>query len=275
MTVLGICVSFAVNVLLGGLLTARASAKRLHEVAGLMQTRPAIEESSPESPQQSIWKYLLYSLPAYLIYNGALLVATAIFPKQEVADYGLSIQTLTLMTALAVVPLQVWLSRLVGAMRRQDQAGIFRELIATLTFANAAFCAGCFLLAVFGNPLLGALHSRIHILGGGRLLLAFIAYLVELNLLVFANFLVTAGRYQFVRIYLLTSVCSLMLSMAAVRLTENLILSLVAVPATIQGVICLPIVFRLVCAEVRKRPIDFFSEIKAHFKSRVFRKNQF
>lgn len=268
-SVMGICIGFVVSVILSCALITRAARQCTNKHRMTRRTAEPEEPKTETVANRGMRDYLLYSISAYLLYNGALLVATAIFPKEKVASYTLSVQVFALMSAFSIVPIQVWLNRLVGAVTRRDRVGMLHELAATLVTANAVFVAGFIVLALFGNLLLVLLGSKVQFLRASDLSLIFAAFLVELNIVILVNFLVTSRRYEFVRIYLVTSGMGLVLAALAAWLSHRLLLSLVVVPVTLQCLVCLPLIFGLACSELEVSRREFFVGTAAFLRSLV------
>lgn len=261
-SIMGICIAFAVSVGIGCALLVRAANHCIAAFTADCSTPPDITPSMPLGPPIKTGQYILYTLSAFALYNGSLLFVVTLFPKAVVASYGLCIQTFTLLSAFAVVPVQVWLNKLVRAITAGDQNDAMNELAKTILVCNAIFAAALVPLAFFGNVLLGLLHSKVRFLSATDLTLMWLAFLVELNLLILASFLVSHRSYRFVRVYLSVSWPALALGVGFAWITRNLIISLIVVPMFLQAAVTLPIILRLASIELAVPPREFVARLR-------------
>jgi hypothetical protein len=268
LSVVGICISFAVSVATTCSLVAIQARRSLR--AGV--ATPAGSSGSGDLPVQTrvthLAAYTAYTFAAYALYRGGVLVAAHFYPKNVVGAYGLTLQTYAMLTAFALVPIQVWLSRLVKAILKEDAGGVIGELSRTLMLANGMFLGGVAGMVLLGNRVLATIGSSIALPAPGDLLIAAFAFLIELNMFVLLNFLVTKRQYQFVPVYLLSAGIAFSAAIAAVSFSRNLFLSLVLLPAIVQLTVCLPLVVRLVSAELKMAPGMFVSRLWQHAVAR-------
>jgi hypothetical protein len=255
--VLGLSTSFALSVLVGCMIIATVARRTLR--AGMTNgtaSSPARAATSPArgTAAADLVQYTVFTFFAYALYKGGVLVATAFFPKELVGPYSLTLQAFTMLSALALVPIQIWLASLVRALVANDREGVIRELSRTFLYTNLVFVVGTGGLLLFGNTLLRHLGAHVILPGSADLLVVAAAFLVEVNLFVLVNLLVTKGRYEFVKIYVPCIATGLALALCSVWLTQQLILSLIVVPAAVQVAVCTPLIIRLVSAEMKFTP---------------------
>lgn len=244
LSILGLCISFALTSLVGILLSSYATKK----------------DSNPPwkwSLNPNITRYACFAVVAFALYNGSLLIAATMFSKETIAAYGLGLQVCLLLVTLSLAPLQVWLARLVRAIALGDEK---KELLRNLAVINFIYISGALFLLVFGNNLLVFIGSGVPL--PDRLNLILLAFAVELNLAVLINFLMTKGNYRFVQVYVLISLTGLCFGTVIAYITDN-IYSFIAVPLCLQAILCLPWIVRIAFAELSLRPTSLLDTKKA------------
>ena len=266
LSIMGICVSFALSVVIGCLIMLRTARERLASYGSSPEARARPNSRFEDFNQSNTAKYTLYMLSSFALYRGGLLIATSILPRSEVAAYGLTLQATTMVSALALVPLQVWLSKLVSAITSGSQREVLRELSITIVMANGVFVVGSILLLVFGNILLSIIHSKVMFGTNASVLLVCFAFLVELNILLLLNFLVTRRNYEFVRIYLITSLVGTACVIITAWAFNAGLLTMILIPLSLQALVCLPLIFRLACHDLAVKPLTLLSQ----FGTRAF-----
>jgi hypothetical protein len=259
LSVMGICISFAASVTVGCLLTAIAARRSLLQFASAADADPSEGRISEPTKSTDIVKYTLFTFSAFALYKGGVLVATSFFPKDLVGRYSLTLQAYTMLSAAALVPIQIWLARLVNAIVVDDQKKVVRELARTFWYANLVFAAGTAFLVLLGNEVLGRIGTKVTLPGAANVLIVAFAFLVELNIFILVNLLVTKRRYEFVRIYVVCAASGMMLGLSAIWLTRDLVLSMIVIPAIVQAMVCLPLLTKRVCAELKTTPGAFIA----------------
>jgi len=257
LSVMGVCLSFAISVLASCALIAYTARSALldHRSSPLIAT--PIQNSTNHAHAYDIARHTLFTFAAFALYKGSVLVAASFFTKEAVGAYSLTLQAFTMLTTLALVPIQVWLSRLVNAILMDNTVGLTRELARTIVFTNLMFVAGTAVLLLLGNQLLALIGSSVTLPQPGALLLVGGAFLIEMNLLVLINLLVTKRRYDFVRIYLACAATGAGLMIIGLLLARDLFMSMVFLPMAVQLAFCLPKVLKLVCEELKTTPHAF------------------
>lgn len=258
--VVGICTSFLFSVVLSCLLIKAAARKTL---ADTQRRSDMATGTATVPPRQShdIIRYTLFMLAAYIIYKGGVLVAVWYFPKDEVGAYSLMLQALTILFAFALVPIQVWLPRLMKAIVINDLVAVMRELSRSLLLANVTFMIGSLLLGMFGPSSLEFIGSRISLPPTFELVITSLAFTIELNLFLLINLLVSRQQFEFVRIYIGCVCLALVCAAFAVWLEQPLVLAFVLAPALVQGLICLPLILLLLCKQLDLAPRSFLPSL--------------
>jgi hypothetical protein len=260
--IMGICLIFLVSQLIGSAIGAYQARKPAHD-----PDYPAADAvASPASAaavQSRIRLYAVYMLASYALYNGDLLLAAAVYPKGDVASYALGLQSSLLLVALAQVPLQVWLSRFIGAIASGDTEQVTHELAVSIVVCNAVFVAGFAVLAAIGNVLLRLIGSHVMLPGIWSLLALGLAFLVELNIYLLVNLLVNKGNYAFVRVYALTSAGALVICLVAASMFGRFMLGLILVPLALQMTVSLPAILTIACRELHIRRANLARDVAA------------
>ena len=261
LSILGICLSFASSVLIGCVLISHAAKQTLKNHYATRETQIRSDRESRNADSSNIVKHALYSLLSFAVYKSGLLSASAIFQKDIVAVYSLSLQACTILSAIALVPLQVWLPRLVSAIALGNRQKMLHELAVSLLAADTVFIAGAVLLVLFGNTLLALVGSRVILADNMLLVLLCVAFLVELNILLLVHFLATVGNYKFAEIYVATSLSGIALAIFLIWGSKMSLLALIAIPLGFQAILCLPLILRITCFELGITPMMFLSQL--------------
>ncbi len=262
-SVMGICLSFVFSVIIGCVLISRAATQSLENYRSSQDALVLINTNAnfELANSSNILKYTFYMFSAFVLYKGGLLVATMIFPKEVIGAYGLSLQANTMLSMLALVPVQVWLHRLVRAIASGDRKEIFHELAVSIVAANTVFIAGEVVLAIFGNALLVLIGSKVVLVGDVDLFLIGLSFLVEMNIFLLVNFLVVTRNYGFVKIYVTTSLIGVVLAIFLTWITKDSVATLIIVPLGLQALLCLPLILRIICRELSVTPMNFLIHI--------------
>lgn len=266
--VMGICLSLALSVAVGCSLAAIAARKSLHETA------PAAGDWDAGSIQPGgvavadLARYTMFTFFSFALYKGGVLVAVSLFPKSEVGAYSLTLQAFTMLSAMALVPIQIWLASFVKAIVADQRTEVIRELARTFLYANLVFIAGTAALTLFGNLLLRYIGAHVTLPGRLDLIIVATAFLVEINLFVLINLLVIKRRYEFVGIYVACVSVGLLLAVCTAWLSRDLIASLIIVPCAVQTAVCFPLVAKRVCAELKTTPAAFIKLMYRHISVR-------
>jgi hypothetical protein len=254
--VFGICASFALSVALNCMLIGLAARRTLAHA----QLEPELSQGATSVPSHQggdIVRHTLFMLAAYAVYKGGVLIAAWHFPKEEVSSYSLMLQAFTMLCAFALAPIQVWLPKLMKAIVVNDRDIVMRELSRTLLVANGTFLAGGLLLGLVGHRLLDVIGARISLPPAADLAITGVALAIELNLFILINLLVSRQQFEFVKLYLGCVALALLCTASAVWLQQPLMHAFVILPALVQGLVCLPLIVRLLCMQLELAPAAF------------------
>ena len=193
----------------------------------------------------SIGRFGLYVFTSFMIYNGAFLIAAPLFPM-EAASYGFALQASALLSAIALVPLQLGLSKLI----RSSGTGERQELKRTLVVCNALFALGYLSVAWIAPPVLTLIGASIALPTIGILMLMYVAFSIELNISILANHLTAKGNYSFARWYAFIAFTSLAIGTFVAWTSGLLWLGFLVIPATIQASLNLSRIVRVTMAHL-------------------------
>lgn len=263
LSIFGLTISFAISVVIG---VAFIAYKAQVSIRKYYLSKNRAENSFKQHDGSSkIFLYTMFTLASFILYKSGLLIVTGLFSGNIIGSYALSLQIYTMLSAFALVPIQVWLSRLVRAIASSDPKSVIREMVMTVAVVNVIFVAGTVSLIALGDALLFYIESKIALLGKFDLAVMGFAFLIEVNIFVLVNFLVTTRNYDFVKLYLLTSFTGYLLGLIMVWMTMNIVLSLLVIPMLIQLVVCVPMIFRIVCRELNTTPKLLYTQIGMSF----------
>jgi hypothetical protein len=262
--VLGVCICFASSVALNCALMALAARRALE--TNLPPASVSAAEAGSSSAAGGIVLYTTYTVAAYALYKIGVLTATSFFDKEVVGAYSLTLQAYTMLSSIALVPVQARLSRLVKALLAERQQDVVRELTFTLVTANAVFALGTAVLLWIGGDMLDRIGARVSLPPPIELISVGLAFVIELNLFIFINLLVTQQQFRFVKVYVSCVAVALLLAATAVAAGQPLVRSLVILPVLVQVFVCLPAVIWLVSAQMGVSPRSFAKALLQHLK---------
>ncbi len=252
--VLGLCISFAIGVFINVTAMRFAghwSLKQSYRFAGKHANQSEeIETNTSGITRGNLLHYTIVAIAAFALYRGSILMATAFFPTEMVAQYALAIQAFGMIATLALVPINLWLSGLVRAVLAGNAIWILRELARTLLAVNLCFVVCVFLLMLAGDTLLVSVGTQLVLPPGGTLALVGIAFLIEANLFVLINFFVTRNSYTFTSVYLGATTLAIGGALVASMLGAPMEIALLVVPICIQCCLSLPRLLRLLAKEL-------------------------
>jgi hypothetical protein len=254
--VFGICASFALSVAFNCALIALAARTTSADARQALEHAPGTADM-PLPQAGDIVRQTVFMLAAFAVYKGGVLIAAWHFPKEEVSKYSLMLQAFAMLFTFALAPTQVWLSKLMKAIVVNDRDTVMRELSRTVLVANTTFLAGGLLLGLVGHRLLDLIGARISLPPSTDLAIAGLAMAIELNLFILINLLVSRQQFEFVKLYLSCVGLALLCTASAVWLRQPLMYAFVILPALVQGLVCLPLIVRLMCTQLDLAPAAF------------------
>jgi len=258
--VAGVAIAFGV----GGLAYRRAGRNAL---ASLSRDHPAdADMPRPVFAISTIFIHAGFVLGSYSLYRVALLLAAATSADTAFqASFGLALQIFALVMMIALVPLNMRVAPLVAAVASGNRGPISREAATLGVYVNLVFIATAALLVAFAGAVDQILPSHGASLPP-RIVLAelSLAFLVEINILVFVNILLAAQKFRFVLDYYLSAAIGIGLGIVAWQLGLAFHHAFVLVPACVQTVVALPAIVRHVRRETGITFGDYARDFRAH-----------
>ncbi len=252
--VLGLCISFAMGVFINVIVmrfSANWSLRQSYQFAGKHANQSEGTDANTSGiTRGNLLHYTIVAIAAFALYRGSILMATAFFQTEVVAQYALAIQAFGMIATLALVPINLWLASLVRAVLADNVIWILRELARTLLAVNLCFVVCGFLLMLAGDILLVSVGSELILPPGGTLALVGIAFLIEANLFVLINFFITRNSYTFTSAYLGATTLAMGGALSASMLGAPMEIALLIVPICIQCCLSLPLLLRLLAKEL-------------------------
>lgn len=250
-SVLGLSVSFAISVATNCWLNAMTARRAVQAASqGNSATVSGNDIDLPARGPQDLLRYMFFTIAAFVLFKGSLLIAASSYPKDLVSGYSLVLQMFALLTTMSLVPMQIWLGRLVRAVLADDRVALLAEIVRTALVANALFLAGAIAFALLGPAVLSGIGSRIGLPNGSQIAGAALAFMIEMNIAIIVGYLVTKRRYEFVRIYVVCAVAGVGIALAASRHGAGLFEALVLLPLLVQLTVCAPLLLRLFAGEL-------------------------
>jgi hypothetical protein len=250
---IGVSASFLASVVVnvGAMAVAASALRRAMRTPGSVfgQANTAVNGTADRKPADDagLVRYTLFTLVGFLLYRGAFLLAAQYQETAAAAGYGLALQAFAIIFAVAIVPMTVWLHRIVAAINAADTAREDREILRAVLFAVAAIAGGTLALEIVGPFLLDRIGSEVALPDGPTLMLMGFVFLVEALILICVNPLLLRGELGFIRPYVLLAGAALVGAAAALwlgahRLGDAPLVVLLALPALVQAAITLPVI---------------------------------
>jgi hypothetical protein len=169
------------------------------------------------------------------------------------------------MTTVATVPLVMRVTPLVEAVSRGDKLETLRELGLLAAYVNIVFVAATTALVLLAPVVREILPGRGASLPSAETLsLLGFAFWIEVNIVVLANALIAARRFDFARRYATSVLTGLSLACVAWACGVGFIVSFVVVPAACQIVLALRMLLKMLKAVHGIAATDFARATLGH-----------
>jgi hypothetical protein len=258
--VAGVALAFGV----GGIALRKAGRDALAK----LQLEPPADPDLPKPifATSTIFIHAGFVLGSYFLYRVALLLAAASSADTAFqASFGLALQIFALIMMIALVPLNMRVAPLVAAVASGNRSLISREAATLGLYVNLVFLAAVASFVVLAGVIDQVLPSRGASLPPRIVLTELsLAFLVEINILVFVNVLLAAQKFRFVFNYYLSAAIGIGLGIVAWRLGLAFHHALVLVPASVQAVVALPAIIRHVRQETGMLFGDYARDFRLH-----------
>jgi len=187
---------------LAGVLIARGAASAMlrpvfHSLAGITATR---EEARTVllALWPNTWRLGLVALGAFAINRSNVLIVSSLVSLSAAASYAITLQLFGAVAAVAQLPTQASLPRMVARRVQGDIAGLRRMFLPRQAFLLATFVAGAGLLLLLGRPLLDLVGSTVQLLDPAPMAALAVILLLEANHSNCAIVITTGNRVPFV-----------------------------------------------------------------------------
>jgi O-antigen/teichoic acid export membrane protein len=162
-------------------------------------------------------RFGLVLLGLFMITRANVLIASAGLGLTTTAGYGLAVQLLLAVQAIASVPLNLALPML-NALRVQcNDQELYRRFGLTLVYGLSIGLAGAIAMVLIAPRILTFMESRTTLPQTSLLILMALAFLLELNHGICANLLSTKNTVPFTRAYIMTGFVILTLSAVSIH----------------------------------------------------------
>lgn len=252
LSLIGISLSFLTSVMFGVSLIYFQSQKVLR-VDG--DCGKSVENSTPTIPQSStdqIIRYTAFTIMAYFLYRGALIVIPMIRPQEDLSSYGLSLQIAAITYAVAIIPTQVRLEQLTNHVLAKDQSTVLRELSGHFTFAALTFIIVFVLAALVGDSSLKIIGSSVQLPELQDFFLILSAFFIESVIFIAANILVLLNNFKFTLKYIFLNIISIIVAIYLLSIKITVISSMILIPMIIQLLIFTPLILTSAWNELKK-----------------------
>lgn len=241
MDLLGLALAFALSVVVN--VTVLALRARRVLLDGPAEGAEAAYPLAGGLDETGVVRFTSFMLCAYLLYRGAFLIAAGRMPTGDAASYGLALQAFAIFGAVAVIPLNVRLSRMAAAIAAHDVAAEDRELARSIIFAGLAIVLGACALVLLGAPILALIGSEVALPATPLLAIIALAFFVEALIMIAVNFLLLRRDFHFVTTYAVSALVGLGAAAAGISKGLPVVLALVALPLAVQAGMALPAVY--------------------------------
>jgi len=206
---------------LAGVLMARAAAVQMlrpvtQPLAGISATRQQARHTFAALWPNS-WRLGLTALGAFAISRANILIVSSLVGLSASASYALSLQLLSVVVAIAHLPTQAVLPKMIALRVQGDRAGLRRMFLPRQLFLIAVFIVGAGCVWLLGEPLLAAVGSTVHLLPKTEMAVLALVLLLEANHSNCAIVITTGNRVPFVWPSLLSGMGVVALSVAVAQ----------------------------------------------------------
>jgi hypothetical protein len=158
----------------------------------------------------------LVAVSGFLITRANVLILSTFVGLETAASYAISLQLLTALAMVAMLPTQIALPRIVELRIRDDMAGLRHLLLGRMAFFFGAYMAGAVAIVIGGQFGFALVGSEVELLPQALLSLLALVVMLEMNHSNAAFVITTANDVPFVAPALLSAAAILLLSMGLV-----------------------------------------------------------
>ncbi|WP_321434320.1 O-unit flippase-like protein [Trichococcus flocculiformis] len=151
----------------------------------------------------------LVTISNYLQGQGSLLLLSAFVPLDITARYSLSMQLISIVTSIAVIPFNTYLPQLSSFQVQRNYSKLKNTYIFITVMLSLTYLIGSLTIIVFGHAIINIMNSNTNLLGSNLLVLLCIYQYVLTNHQRATSFIAVGNEQPFVVPYLLSSLLSL------------------------------------------------------------------
>jgi O-antigen/teichoic acid export membrane protein len=193
-------------------------------------------------PQKEILKAIypnafkigLTSLGGFMVQKSAIVIGSLYMTLEEIASYGISMQLITIIAGLSGIYIATFQPK-IAQLRVENNGSAIKELYLKGQFIMILiFIIGGMTLIFLGQPALKYIGSQTRLMPFLFLLLAVLVLLIETNLSIAGNILLTKNEVPFYKAALVSGSCIVLSLFLVFNYTDLGLLSLILVPLIID-----------------------------------------
>lgn len=181
------------------------------------------------------WKLTVTSFGGYLVRNFNLLICTAYFGLNVSASYGLSLQLISVITAVSSMYLNVQMPRISSLQYKKDKKKLRFHVVRTFLTCNSVFLIFVVSIFLIGYPLLGYFEFKTSLLDKPIFFALSTIYLLELNHSLSASYLTSKNEVPFMPAAIISGIGIVILSYVYINNFESSIFGLIMVQGIVQA----------------------------------------
>lgn len=176
----------------------------------------------------------LTSLGGFMVLRSAIIIGSLYLPLEEIASYGVTMQLITIISALSTIYTYTFLPRIVQLRVEQNKQAIKRLYLNGLKYFFLTYLIGGAGILIFGEMALNFIGSYTHLILPSFLILAIITSFLESNHALAGVILLTKNYVPFLKASLISGGATVILLLLFFKLTDIGLLSMIVAPAIAQ-----------------------------------------
>jgi O-antigen/teichoic acid export membrane protein len=180
------------------------------------------------------YKLGLVSIGAFLITKGNTLIATKYLSLEIVAQYGLTLQVIMVLSTVASIFFRTYLPKFNSYRMVDDTEGIKKDYSKSLFIMNLIYILGAVVILITGNVILNIIGSNTMLLSEIYTAIILLIIYLETNHGNCATLITTKNEVPFVKPALLSGLGVLILGLISVKYLELGILGLILAQGLVQ-----------------------------------------
>jgi O-antigen/teichoic acid export membrane protein len=180
------------------------------------------------------FKLGITSFGSFLVQRSAIVIGSLYLPLSDIATYGVTMQIITLISALAGIYISTYYPKISQLRVIQDDLSVKSLYLKGLFFLFFTYFAGWSVLYFIGNWVFALIGSKTQLMSSGLLSLAVIVSLLETNLSTAGSILLTKNEVPFFKAAILSGLAIVLGLVASFRLFNSSLLIMIAVPLVVD-----------------------------------------